>query len=385
MELSPRLQILELIKKSKNILLAAASNLNGDSIASLLGFSLVLKKINAGDKKELTLALSEKPSKKFSFLPDYKTISDKISRNREFIININTASNKIDSLRYEKEEANLKIFLSPNASPINEKDIVFSQGKFQYDLALILNTPGLEDLGELFEEMPELFFETPLVNIDRHPSNENFGQINLIELTAGSVSEILHDLIESWDGNLIDEEIATCLLTGIIGSTRNFQAPSTNPQSFSHAASLIGKGGDRETIIRHLYKTKPLNLLKLWGEIMSELKYNEEKRILWTKIPAENFEKTQTSPEDINFILEEINNNFPLLNSVLILWAAPSLAEKKNIFIQGLIQISNSEKLKTLQEKLGGKIKENNLFFETKSQDFSKEETRILELLNSLL
>jgi len=61
----------------------------------------------------------------------------------------------------------------------------------------------------------------------------------LVELTATSVAEILAGLLEQFEAALLDEDIATALLTGIMGDER--------------ATAYPGKSG--ETVVGQLVKT----------------------------------------------------------------------------------------------------------------------------------
>ena len=73
-----------------------------------------------------------------------------------------------------------------------------------------------------------------VVNIDHHNSNDYFGKVNWVELTATSTAEILVSLVESLGGNkpLWDTEIATALLTGILSDTQSFQRFNCSSYNF---------------------------------------------------------------------------------------------------------------------------------------------------------
>ena len=76
------------------------------------------------------------------------------------------------------------------------------------------------------------------------------------------------------NGISIDAKIATCLLTGLILSTRGFSNQNVTASSLKIASKLIELGANRENIIASLYQTKSISLLKSWGHILSELNYD---------------------------------------------------------------------------------------------------------------
>ena len=58
--------------------------------------------------------------------------------------------------------------------------------------------------------------DAPIINIDHHPDNENFGLINIVDHKKSSVAELIYDffLHHKWP---INKDIATCLLTDYYG------------------------------------------------------------------------------------------------------------------------------------------------------------------------
>ncbi len=312
--LSPLQQAIDLIQKSKNILIALPENLNGDSLGSALALEKMLQKLN---KKVETVAQSPVPEK-LKFLPA-AGLKNKLTVWHDFIISIDTSENRISRLRYEKENNVLKIFLT-TPDKIEEKHIKLAPGSFYYDLIITIDAPDLESLGRSFEDNSELFFSKPILNIDHKAANEYFGEINLVEPTAAACAEIIAGLIEKLEPNSIDGSSATALLTGLIEKTRSFQNTKTTPQVLCLASSLILKGAEQEKIIQYLYKTKPLNLLKLWGRLLSRFDYDQEQKIIWLSANADDFKESQTSAKDLPFVLEEINDLFPQLNLSVVLW-----------------------------------------------------------------
>jgi len=174
----------------------------------------------------------------------------------------------------------------------------------------VLDSPDLEKLGKIYESNSDLFFEVPVVNIDYRSNNENFGQINLVDVTASSCSEILNTFLENSALATLDETISQCLLSGIISATESFQKKNTTPRALLAAANLMDKGANQQEIIRWLYKTQPLNVLKLWGRIMAKLNWDEKDQIVWSEISVEDFVQSRSSAEDVYAILEKLRENY---------------------------------------------------------------------------
>lgn len=371
--LSPRQQAIDLIQRGKNILIALPDNLNGDSLGSALAMEAILKNLN----KKVEVVSSEPVPEKLKFLTGLENLKNKVSSWRDFIISIDTAKNKISRLRYEKENNILKIFLAADQK-IEEHDIKLETGSFFYDLIITLDAPDLESLGQTFEDNGELFFNRPVLNIDHKAANEYFGEVNLIEPTAAACAEIVALLIEELGANLINQAVATDLLAGLIAKTHSFQNAKTTPQALSLASRLITYGAEQEKIIQYLYKTIPLNRLKLWGRLLNQLDLDEQKNIVWFSATPEDFLATQTSSRDLTFLLEEIDDLFPQTNTNIVLWMDEFGA------VWALIRAKQLEVLQKINSELAGSLKNEKLLLKLAEADINSAKEHLNALLNSL-
>lgn len=364
--LSPLQQAVDLIQKNNNILIALPGNLNGDSLGSSLALAAALKNLD----KKVELVSQDLVPDKLNFLAGRENLKNQISSWRDFIISVDTSKNKISRLRYEKENNVLKIFLA-SEQKMEERDVKLEPGAFFYDLIITIDVPDLESLGTLFTQNSELFFNKPILNIDCRASNEYFGEANLIEPTAAACAEIVAGLIEKLGSALIDTSSATALLTGLITKTHSFQNSKTTPQALNLASLLISKGAEQEKIIQNLYKTIPLNRLKLWGQLLSRIDFDRQNDIVWLWAAPEDFLFTQTSPKELPFIMEEIENLFPQIGLIFILWTD----EAGTIWALG--QAKQPELLRKINLDLGGSLKNEKLLLKLIEADIESAKKKI--------
>src|SRR4029077_17320025 len=101
----------------------------------------------------------------------------------------------------------------------------------------------------------DVFVKSPLVNLDFHRSNEGYGAVNLIEPNASSLCEMLVALSESLQSGIIDAEIATTLLMGIVASTDRFTAAHTTSKSLTVAAQMMAAGARQQAVVKALYRS----------------------------------------------------------------------------------------------------------------------------------
>lgn len=356
MALSPKEQIIDQINKSETILICISKNPSGDALGSALGFYLAMKKLG----KKADIVCPTGITSKYLFLPSANLITHKLEGAKDYILSLDIDKEKLQQLRYEVSEKKLRIYITAKSGELKEKDIAIESSKFKYDLIVVIGTGDLENLGIIYDENTELFYEAPVVNIDYHPSNEYFGKINLVDVTVSSSSEIIFNLISSIDEKLFDENISTNLLAGIISETESFQNKNTTPKAFLTAASLVSFGANKQNIIRFLYKTKSISLLKLMGKIMSNLKYNGQYKLGWSVI-NEEFSPDEAQFENLRSAVRELGGSSPEFNLLFVLF------QQDNI-IKGIVNFSEKTPADSLAGSFGGEVNNGQIVFTSKEQ-----------------
>ena len=97
-----------------------------------------------------------------------------------------------------------------------------------------------------------------LIVVDHHGAGSGgFGHINLVDPSAAATAELTLTLIERL-GWKVDEQIATCLLTGLMTDTGRFQYSNTKPSTLTAAARLVELGARPDVIGRHVYEEDPV-------------------------------------------------------------------------------------------------------------------------------
>ncbi len=319
MSLPPELQVKELIEKSANILILIPEHASGDAFGAASGIGAFLENIG----KEVTIAGSgiATVAEPFGFLKPPEHILPSISGVREFILSFNTEHNDIVSVRTERGESEYNIFITPEKGSIDPRDFSFVPAKFSFDLVITVGAPDKESLGKIFETNPDIFYEVPIVTIDHHAENDRFGQVNIIDITTSSTSEIATTLLEKIDGKSLDARVAGLLLAGIVLGTESFQKKNLSPSALGAASRLMDKGADQHDIIFRLVNTQPLSLLKLWGRVMAGLKWNEERRLMWARVTPDDIVQSRSRLEDLPLILEKIRHHSSVGSLFMILSA----------------------------------------------------------------
>jgi len=373
-------QARNIIERFQNILIVPSLNSPGDGLGSALALFFTLKKLG----KNASILKQEIPER-LGFLTELANGPDK-----DFIISVDTADRNISKMRYEKQGQDLKIYLTLNQGEIEAKDVSFALApateKIEFsdlnpaaDLIIVLGAGSLEDLGDVFYQNTDFFYERPILNISNLLENENFGEVNLTEINS-SLAEILIKLIKEIETDnefLIDKKTASCLLAGIIWYSQNFRNPKTRPKTFETSAFLIERGADHQKIIQQLYKQKSIPQIKLLGRILEKISFNEKKEVYLAPLTEKDFQECQATSKDLGFAVEELKLNFRFLPNLLILWeshASPPL-------IKGLFCSSRTDLISKILENFEGISKREGAIFLIRKGDLNSAKEKVLNLL----
>jgi len=159
-------------------------------------------------------------------------------------------------------------------------DAIVQDVEAPFDLVIALDCSDLKRLGH-FPDMPA-FGGVPLLNIDHHVTNLNFGDVNLVDPRAASATEIVLRLLE-YMAVPLNAELATCLLTGIVTDTRGFRTSNVTIQVMDAALRLMKAGASLPYITQHSLDRRPTTALRLWGAALAQLHVVDG--VIWTSIP----------------------------------------------------------------------------------------------------
>ena len=173
-----------------------------------------------------------------------------------------------------------------------------------YDLLVLVDVAAKHLIG-FPRQQEDLFSFFPLINIDHHPDNPLFGNLNMVDAQKASTTMILYELF-TFLNIPITKNMATALLLGIYSDTGSFMHANTTLESYRIASELLSLGANVNIVIQRLYKNFPVNRLKLWGKVFNRIHVNPH-RVVSSVITKDDFQKTNTSAEDLSGVVEYLN------------------------------------------------------------------------------
>ena len=174
-------------------------------------------------------------------------------------------------------------------------------GDEDFDLVIALDAGELSRFGPLYERHRAFLDRVSILNIDHHISSSGCGRVNIIDPEAAATAELLV-LFQQQAGLPLDRDAALCLLTGIITDTSSFQFTNTTPRTLEVAALLLRAGAIPETIVRPVYRTRPLALMRFQAMVIANAHTSCGGRLIWSQATEATLAATGADEEmDDNF------------------------------------------------------------------------------------
>ncbi|OIO19691.1 MAG: hypothetical protein CO029_00145 [Candidatus Magasanikbacteria bacterium CG_4_9_14_0_2_um_filter_41_10] len=303
MALSTIQQIHTLVTEKKQFLITFRKDAGSDAIGSVAALMAFLTA--QGKRVDVVVDGFVLPDK-LQFLKIARSFQNNFSHLQKFILTIDVKNTGVEELSYDVKDEKLRIYITPKHGALAREHITTAQTDFKYDAIFVVDTPDLESLGATYRNNSDLFYTEPVINIDHHIANEQFGQINIVDSTVATSAELLFDIFKQLGEEHISQEVATALLTAMIDSTRSFTAENVKPQTLRTASTLMALGADRQYIIHNLYRTKTIGSLKLWGEALAQLERHENLNLVATRLSRDIFVQTGASESSLYDIVDEL-------------------------------------------------------------------------------
>ncbi len=325
---------------SKHLLITFRKEWNVDAVASALALAAFFEK--RGKRVDI-VADGFAPTKAIGFLPNADRILPRFSHLQKFVISLDVSKSKIDELSYDIEGGKLRINVTAkDGGRYDAADVSTATTEFKYDCIITLDTPDYAALGSLFSKNTELFYNRPVLNVDHDTANEQYGNFNAVDITATSTAECVYSLLKATGEHFLNEDVATCLMAGIIFKTRSFKTSSVTPKTLDIASALVAAGARRDEIVQSLYRTRSISTLKLWGRTLARLKFDPTLKMAWSLLVRQDFIHAGASEEHLADVIDELMMNSPEAEIVGLLYEQE--AENAPGKVAGICALVSTEK-----------------------------------------
>ena len=227
------------LDRAETILCISHVSPDGDALGSLLGMGHLLTALG----KRPTLALHDKAPADFSFMPGFETI----------------------------------------IGPAQVEDV--------YDLIVVLDASSRDRMGDVYRA--DAHGAIPMLVIDHHITNTNFGLVNWVDPSCAAACQMLVLLADDLSVPL-SQDLAICLLTGLVTDTLCFRTPNTDARVLEAAMRLVEAGANLADIAARTVNSLPFRVFNLWGQVFPHIGF--EDGVIWAPVSMANMEIAGVEP-----------------------------------------------------------------------------------------
>lgn len=246
-------RIIELISKSRKIILTTHVNPDGDALGSELAFYDYLKQLG---KKSIIINHSPTPD-------NFKFFDKK----------------KIIRFYHRDKEKNNKL--------IKNADLIFILDTNQYSRTKCMAEPLKKSKAKK-------------ICIDHHlGSNENHYEVILSDTNSPATSSILYEFFSLQNKFFINGKVATYLYAGIMTDTGSFRYPRTTEKTFIMCADLVKRGADPVWLYDEIYNKLNPEKIKLFGKFVTSITYHFGGKLAIGVITLQDFKDYHSDVQDV--------------------------------------------------------------------------------------
>ncbi len=212
-----------------------------------------------------------------------------------------------------------------------------------WDWIIVLDSGNITRPGDHIVELSQ---DTPIINIDHHPGNPEFGRVNWVDPGASSVGEMVAGLaLELGVG--LNGSLGQGIYLAMVSDTGFFSFGNTTPGVLELSARLIREGLDPAEINPKITNQWSIPRIYLQGRALQQAEFLDQGRIALTSVSREMFQQTGAGPEDC----EGLVNMLLKVHGVRV---AAALREDEPGHIKLSLRSADTDDVQRIAEDLGG-------------------------------
>ncbi len=179
----------------------------------------------------------------------------------------------------------------------------------RFDCVVATDSASLERLGTVAECIQDRGL---LINIDHHPSNTRYGDLNWVSAREPSAGELIFRLLKAanWP---ITNAISDCLFTAVSTDTGSFQYPTTRPATYHVAAELVKRGANLARICDEVYQSFPLSRVRLLKHVYNNFRLTHQNQIAYFWLKKADYVRTGAEATDSEGLIDHIRAIEPVV------------------------------------------------------------------------
>ena len=165
-----------------------------------------------------------------------------------------------------------------------------------FDLVVAVECPEPDRAG--FPGLDRL----PILNIDHHPANPLYGEVNYVDADAPATGELVWRMFRA-AGVKPSAAAATNAYVALSTDTGDFRYSNATGRAFRAAAEMVDAGADPTLVAGWIHGRRKAAAVLLLGEALSTLRLEAEGRIAVIELDVAAFRRAGAAPEDTEDII----------------------------------------------------------------------------------
>jgi phosphoesterase RecJ-like protein len=165
-----------------------------------------------------------------------------------------------------------------------------------FDVAVLTDCPNPQRTEGLIDQARRATRLT--MNIDHHPDNRRYADVNWIDVSAAATGEMVWELLDAL-GAPMTPAIAMNLFTAIHTDTGSFRYSNVTPRTFRIAAALVAAGAEPARVSESLYERRAPDALRWLGAALARVELSDGGRLAWLALPADAMPETFVESEEL--------------------------------------------------------------------------------------
>ncbi len=166
----------------------------------------------------------------------------------------------------------------------------------RFDVAVLTDCPNPQRTEGLIDHARRA--TGMILNIDHHPDNRHYGDVNWIDTSAAATGEMVYEVLAALETPLTPA-IATNLFTAVHTDTGSFRYSNVTPRTFRIAAALVAAGAEPALVSQALYERRSPDSLRWLGEALRRIELSDEGRLAWLALPPDAVPETFIESEEL--------------------------------------------------------------------------------------
>lgn len=182
-----------------------------------------------------------------------------------------------------------------------------------------------------------------LINIDHHPDNARYGDLNLIDPAYASCTALVYKLLRCCEAP-IKPSTATALYTGLVTDSGFFGYDHVDAELFRIAAELVELGANPAEVYQNLTQRTSLARYRLQHHSMATLELHGDAKIGCVMIDRAMLERCGASSQDVQNLANEPLRLVTVEVAVLLVeegvnYVRISLRSKNDVAVNAVAQV----------------------------------------------